>query len=248
MMRAMHQTIDIRTDDGTCPAHVFTPDGKGPWPGVLLYMDGIGMRPALLPIAEKIAQAGYYVLMPDVFYRAGAYTAPDPAKLFTDPDTRTAWFQKVHAAAGTDKIMRDTVAFIAHLEAYAKPGGIATTGYCMGGRLSLNAAGHFPDKIVASAAYHPGNLANDAPDSPHLLAGKIKAEVYVAAAMEDQSFPQEQIDRLEKALGDAKVAHTIEPYQCRHGWVPSDTPVHDAAGAEKHFQTLFALLRRRLPA
>jgi carboxymethylenebutenolidase len=244
-----HSTLQLETDDGTCPAHVYTPDGAGPWPGVLFFMDGIGMRPAIRAVAERLATSGFYVLMPDLFYRMGAYTAHEPAKLFGDPAIQKDWFTRV-TTSGTsvDNMMRDTKAYLAHLADHAKPGGVGITGYCMGGRLALSAAGHFPDRIVAAAAYHPGGLASDAPDSPHLLAPKIRAEVYVAAAMEDQSFPTAQIDKLEHALTEAKVVHTIETYPARHGWVPSDTPVHDAAQAERHYETLVALLRRRLPA
>ena len=243
-----HEQIEIETDDGRCPAHVFHPDGAGPWPGVLLYIDGIGMRPALVDMGARLATAGFYVLMPDLFYRAGAYTAPDPKQLFADEAVRNAWFKTAFQHVSGDKTMRDTRAFLAHFAAQkqVKSGKLGVTGYCMGGRMALLAAGTYPDRIAAAAAYHPGNLANDAPDSPHLLAPKIRARVYVGAAMEDQSFPEEQKQRLDKALTDAHVDHVIETYQARHGWVPSDTPVHDAAQAEKHWQTLTALMRDAL--
>ncbi|HUJ59797.1 MAG TPA: dienelactone hydrolase family protein [Kofleriaceae bacterium] len=241
-----HSEIQIETADGVCPAHVYHPAGAGPWPGVLMFIDGIGMRPALQDMAERLAGAGYYVLLPDLFYRAGPYTAPEPKQLFGDPEVRNAWFHKMVPAANAANIMRDCPAFFAHLAGakQVRQGKFATTGYCMGGRLSLMAAGTFPDRLAAAASYHGGNLANDAPDSPHLLAGKIKAKVYVAGAIEDQSFPDEQKQRLEQALTAAGVDHQIETYQARHGWVPSDTPVHDAAAAERHWQTLLALLQR----
>jgi carboxymethylenebutenolidase len=231
--------IEITTDDGVCPTYVF---GDAAAPNVLMYMDGIGMRPALHAIAERIAGAGFWVMLPDLFYRIGPYTAPEPAKLFGDPEVRAAWMQRLRATMNTASTMRDTRAFLAHMPA-AKVG---TTGYCMGGRFSLTAAGTYPDRIVAAAAYHPGNLANDAPDSPHLLASHIKARVYVAAASDDPSFPDEQIQRLATALGAAHVDHAIETYPAKHGWVPSDTPVHDAAQADRHYQTLTQLLRGAL--
>ena len=243
----MHHTIDITTADGTCPAHVFTPpDRDGLSPGVLFYMDGIGMRPALHAMGERLAKAGYYVLMPDLFYRAGAYTAPDPAKLFSDPDTRAAWFTKIKAHAEPAMIMRDTRAFLDHLgqQPNVAPKQFAITGYCMGGRLSLTAAATYPDEIVAAAAYHPGGLVTDAPDSPHKLVGSIKAKVYVGGAMEDASFTDEQRETLDQALTAAKVDHTVEKYPARHGWVPSDTPAHDPTQAERHWDTLLALLDR----
>jgi carboxymethylenebutenolidase len=228
--------ISIKTDDGTCPAYEF---GSGP--SVLFFIDGIGMRPAMHELGERLGKAGYHVLMPDVFYRLGEYTAPDPKALFSDPAVGQAWFQKVFQHASADKIMRDTKAFLAHL-----PGKVATTGYCMGGRLSITAAGTYPDRIVGAAAYHPGGLATDDPTSPHLLAGKIKAKLYIGAAKEDKSFDAAQQQRFTKALDDAHVDYKLEVYNAMHGWVPSDTPVHDDAAAEKHWTTLLDLLGKTL--
>ena len=123
---------------------------------------------------------------------------------------------------------------------------IGTTGYCMGGLMSLTAAGTYPDRIVAAASYHGGRLATDAPDSPHLLAPRIKARVYVAGAIEDQSFPDDMKARLEAALTDAGIDHKIETYQAKHGWVFRDTPVYDATAAERHWQTMLALFQAKL--
>jgi carboxymethylenebutenolidase len=240
--------IQIRTEDGTCPAHVFRPSASGPWPGVLFYMDGIGIRPALFAMGERLAAAGYYVLLPDLFYRSGPYTAIDPKTIFGDATKRAEWLSRFMSLATVANIMRDTRAFLAHLaaEAMVKQPFIGTTGYCMGGRMSLSAAGHFPERIAAAASYHGGNLANDAPDSPHLLASRIEATVYIAGAIEDPSFTDEQKDRLERALTDAHVDHRIETYPARHGWVPSDTPMHDPTAAERHWRTLIELFDRRL--
>jgi carboxymethylenebutenolidase len=234
----MPTSIEIRTEDGTCPAYVFEAGG----PSVLLYIDGIGMRPAMHELGERLAKEGYRTLMPDLFYRIGPYIAPDPKQLFADPAVRTAWFTRVSSTTKADSMMRDTRAYLDWLGA-AKVG---VTGYCMGGRMALTAAGHFPDRIAAAAAYHPGQIATEAPDSPHLLAPKIKASVYVGGAMEDVTFPDEHKQRLEAALTAAGVDHVIETYQARHGWVPSDTPVHDAAATERHWQTLLALFARTL--
>jgi len=243
-----HTTIEIRTEDGNCPTHVFQPAGSGPWPGVLFYMDGIGMRPALHLMGERLAKAGYFVLMPDLFYRAGAYTAPDPKDLFSNEATRKMWFAKISTNASVEMIMRDTKAFLAHLdgESHVRKGKYGCTGYCMGARMALTAAGTFPERFAAMAGYHPGNIATDAPDSPHLLAPKMKARVYIAGAIEDASFSDEQKQRLEQALTAAHVDHVIETYPARHGWVPSDTPVHDPAQAERHWTTLLDLFEKTL--
>jgi len=240
----MPTTIDITTEDGVCPTHVFQPPGAGPWPAVLFFMDGLGIRPALFEMAERLAGHGYHVVLPDLYYRSGPYEPLDARRIFSDPELRKTLFEKFMGKLGQANAMRDTravLAFLASQPAVA-PGKIGATGYCMGGGLAISAAGHFPERFAAVAAYHPGNLATDAPDSPHLQAPRIQSKVYVGGASDDPSFPDAMKVRLETALRDAGVDHTVETYPARHGWVPSDTLVHDAAQAERHWQTLFALL------
>lgn len=243
--------IEIRTPDGVCPASRFRPTGHGPWPAVIFFMDGIGPRPALFEMAERIAVDGYVVLLPDLFYRAGPYEPWDPAKLFSDPELRKAWFATYASTATITNVMKDTGAFLDYLAAepdVLQPK-VGTTGYCMGGRLSLSAAGTYPDRVAAAASFHGSNLATDAPDSPHLLAPRMKAEVYVAGADQDASFPPEMKARLEQALGGAGVDHRVEIYAgMRHGFVPRDTPVHNPEGAERHFRELLALFAATLKA
>jgi carboxymethylenebutenolidase len=240
--------VSIKTEDGNCPASVFEPaTGSGPWPGVLMYMDGIGIRPALFDIAQKLTDAGYVVLLPDLFYRID-YTPVDPTKLFSDPEMRKDWSTRVLPAATIPNIMRDTKSFIAFLSSHPKvrQSKIGTTGYCLGGRLSFAAAGTFPDQIAAAASYHASGLATDDPNSPHRLAPRIQARVYIAGAIEDAGFDDAQKERLDQALTDAGVDHLVETYPARHGWVPADTPVHDEAATERHWRTLLALLDQTL--
>jgi carboxymethylenebutenolidase len=167
----------------------------------------------------------------------------DPHTLFSDPQKRKVLMEKYFALATPANVMSDTRAFLDRLksEPDVRPGGIGTTGYCMGGLMSLTAAGTYPDEIVAAASYHGGRLASDAPDSPHLLAPRIKARLYIAGAIEDSSFPDDMKERLAAALAEARVDHAIETYPARHGWVFRDTPVHDAAAAERHWRTMIRL-------
>jgi carboxymethylenebutenolidase len=236
--------VAIQTADGVCPGYIHRPSGGAPWPACLVFMDGLAIRPALFELGERLATYGYYVLLPDLFYRSGPYEPMDPHAIFADPEKRKTLMEKFLAPATPAKIMSDTRAFLGYLAAQpdVRPGPIGTTGYCMGGLMSLSAAGTYPDRIAAAAAFHGGRLATDAPDSPHLLAARIKARVYVAGAIEDASFPDEMKQRLETALAAAGVDHAIETYPARHGWVFRDTPVYDAAAAERHWRSLISLL------
>jgi carboxymethylenebutenolidase len=242
--------LQIQTRDGSCPSYVYQPPGQGPWPGVLVFMDGLGIRPAMLEVGERIAAHGYFVLLPDLYYRSGPYAPMDPQTVFSDPEQRKVLFEKFMGPASTANILSDTRAFLDVLAGRAElqGSGIGTTGYCMGGRLSLAAAGTFPEQILAAAAYHPGRVATDAPDSPHLLAPRIRARVYIGQASEDPSFPEDMKALLETALTAANVDHRIETFPAQHGWVLRDTPVYDEAQSERHYQTLFALLDGTLRA
>jgi carboxymethylenebutenolidase len=211
-------------------------------------MDGLGWRPAFFEIADRLASNGYYVLLPNMFWRSGAFEPFDPKTVFAGgPEMER--LRKIISAVTDENAMRDTEAFLDFLATCPQVRDarkVACTGYCMGGRLSLSAAGHFPDRLAAAASYHGGGLATDSPDSPHRLAPAIKARVYIGAAIEDRGFDDAQKQRLEQALTDAGVEHTIETYQARHGWVPRDTPVHDPVATERHWQTLLELLERTM--
>lgn len=240
--------IEIKTADGNARAYRFQPNGNGPWPGVLMYMDALGIRPAMFELAEKLASYGYVVLLPDLFWRSGPYPPMDPRTVLGDPELRKKTIGKLMAETTPARVMRDTRAFIDGLRAQpnVRPGRIGTTGYCMGGLMSLIAAGTYPDEISAAASYHGGGLATDDPASPHWLAPKMKARIYVAGAIEDPGFPDEMKARLETALRDAGVDHRIETYQAKHGWTPRDMPVHDAAATERHWQSLTELFSTTL--
>ncbi|HET7546000.1 MAG TPA: dienelactone hydrolase family protein [Polyangiaceae bacterium] len=241
--------IEIATADGICPSFVFRPLGdNGPWPAVLMYMDGLGIRPAMLDLGLRLSKSGYFVLLPDLFYRAGPYEPLDARTVFADPEQRKRLSEKFGSHISQAKVMADTRAFLDYLgsEPDVRAGGVGVTGYCMGGMMALAAAGTYPERIVAAASFHGSRLASDAPDSPHLLAPKMKARIYVAGAIEDATFPDDMKQRLETALTDAGVEHVIETYPAKHGWVPADTPVYDVAQSERHFRELTALFSATL--
>lgn len=237
--------VAIATPDGEARAFVFRPDGAGPWPAVIFYMDAPAIRPALFDMCQRLADHGYYVLLPDVFWRAGPYAPIDIKAAMASDESRRAVFGKLMASTDAEKSTRDTGAFLAWLSKQSDVKGekVGVTGYCMGAGLALRAAGNFPDRVAAAGGFHGGRLVTDAPDSPHLLAPKIKARVYIAGADEDAGFPPEQADALREALTAAGVDNTVEIYAgAYHGYAPPDMPVYNEAAAERHWRELFRLL------
>ncbi|RAZ77155.1 dienelactone hydrolase family protein [Mesorhizobium atlanticum] len=231
------QDIEIRTQDGKAKARLFRPAAPAKV-GIILYMDIFGPRPALDQMAERIAGLGYAVLVPDLFYRYAPYGPFDPKTAFADEKTKALLLM---LSGGTTQGMtiRDGEAFLDALAAEGVDGPIGVVGYCMGGARALNAAAAYPDRIAAAASFHGGNLASDAPDSPHRKAASIEARVYVGVAGIDRSFPPEQSARLAEALRVAEVDHTIENYVgVGHGWCVPDHSVYDEAGAERHWKRL----------
>ena len=229
--------IEIKTEDGTAKAALVLP-ATASKAGIILYMDAFGPRAALYDMAERLAGEGYAVLVPDLFYRFGAYGPYDAKTAFSDEKLRAEIMGMV---GGTTQEMtqRDTAAFLEALSENGATGSIGAVGYCMGGGRALNAAATYPDRIVAAASFHGGRLASDAPDSPHNNEAKIKARVYVGTAGVDGSFPPEQSGRLAEALRIAGVDHIIENYVgSDHGWCIADHGVYNEKGAERHWSRL----------
>lgn len=240
------ETIDVETADGVANAYLVRPDDDQRHPGVLLIMDAFGLRAQIERMAERIAARGFAVLAPNVFYRAGRDPV-GPLPEMSDEAARGAFYAKLRPlieGLGNEEIVRDAAAYLDELERFARAP-IAITGYCMGGRLAWTIAAAFPDRVAALAGFHVGRLVTDGPDSPHLSAGEISAEVYLAAADNDQSMTPENIAALEAALEQAGVNYRSEVYEgASHGYTMADTPAYDADAAERHFNELFALLDR----
>ena len=234
----MRQDVEIQMADGVARAGLFAPAGPNATnSGVLLYCDAFGPRRALYGMAERLADAGYFVLVPDLFYRAAPY-GPFGTDAFGNSTTKA---QLMALLQGTTQAMTasDSGAFIAALEAAGATGRIGTVGYCFGGGRALTAAATYPEKIAAAASFHGGNLASDAPDSPHTKVAFIRGRVYVGMAGTDNSFPPAQSARLAEALREAGVDHILENYVgMAHGWAVSDHSVHDEKGTERHWKRL----------
>ncbi len=237
----------LTTQDGLCPTHVFSAEGHGTGPAIVFFMDAGGIRPAVFEMAQRLADAGYLVLVPDLYYRHGAYGPFDPVEVLKG-DFR-AVLGPLMATTGNAKAARDVGTLLAFLDARRDVEGrkVGAVGFCMGGGMAIAAAGTYPDRFAAVASFHGGNLATDAPDSPHAYAPRLKARLYIAAATNDTSYPPEMAGRLETALREAGVPFQAETYPAAHGWMKPDFPVFDEAAAERGWREMLAFFKRELP-
>jgi len=241
-----HETTIIAMRDGECSAHIFTAGAERSGPAIIFYMDAGGLRPAVFDMAERLSAAGYVVLLPDLFYRYGPYGPFDPKAVF-EGDVR-AILGPLMATTGNAKAAEDTEAFLAYLDTRSdvRGGKIGAVGFCMGGGMAIAAAGRQPDRFAAVASFHGGHLATDASDSPHRYAHALAAELYIAAAENDDSYPAAMAERFQHALDEAGVRYRTETYPAAHGWMKPDFPVYDEAAAERGWHEMLALFGRVL--
>lgn len=237
----------VTTADGTCPVTLHTPNGTGPWPAVIMYPDAGGARETMQEMADTLAGFGYAVLLPDVYYRYGQWAPFSMATAFSDPDERKR-LMGMMGSLTQDVMAADAAAFLDFLSGRPEvfDDRIGVCGYCMGGRVAFVVAGRFPDRIAAVGAIHAGGLVTDHGDSPHLLADRIKAVVYVGGAENDASFTPQHAETLDKALDAAGVTHMIDHYPAAHGYAVPDSPTYDGKAAERHWLALNALFKGAL--
>ncbi|WP_396932203.1 dienelactone hydrolase family protein [Mycolicibacterium sp.] len=229
----------VTTADGTCPVTLAVPAGQGPWPGVIMYPDAGGTRPTAVDMAAQLADLGYAVLVPDVYYRSGDWAPFDMETVFSDKSERQRLFSMIGSVT-PDAMASDARAFFDYLAARPEVTGetFGTTGYCMGGRTSLTVAGRVPERVAAAMSFHGGGLATDDPGSPHVLADQITAAVYVGGAQDDASFTKAQAKTLDDALTAAGVEHTIEWYPAEHGFAVPDNGPYNEAAAKRHWDAM----------
>ena len=193
--------------------------------------------PTFRAMADKLAGYGYAVLVPDVYYRDGDWAPFSMTTVFEDAAERSRLFEMISRV--TPEIMAaDATAYFDHLSSRPEVSGdsFGTTGYCMGGRISLVIAGRVPERVAAAMSFHGGGLATDDPGSPHLLAGRIRAAVYVGAAQNDRSFTSTDGRVLDEALTAAGVEHTIDFYAAFHGFAVPDNGPYDEPAARRHWE------------
>jgi carboxymethylenebutenolidase len=240
--------FELKTADGTCRCYAYTAPGEQPAPAVILFMDGLGIRPDLRGMAERLASNGFFVLLPNLYYRAGETPLFDPATMMSDPAQRDRMMELVRSVTSAG-VTRDTQACLDHLSGEPKVAGsrVGCVGYCMGGSIALRAAASFPDRVAAAASIHGAGLATDLPDSPHRGLGKVRGAVYVAVAGIDPWLQPGETERLREALVAAGTRHDVEMYpDVQHGFAANGTPMYDRAAAERHWERIVSLFRAEL--
>jgi carboxymethylenebutenolidase len=240
--------VEIKTPDGTTDAYFVHP-AAGKHPGVLIWPDIFGLRPAFRQMGQRLAEAGYTVVVVNPFYRTKkAPTAPEHAD-FNDPDTHKL-LMDLKATVNLATAMTDAQAFIPWLDQQAATDTkrrAGTMGYCMSGPFAFQTAAALPERVGAAASFHGGGLVTDQPDSPHLLIPKIKAQFLIAIAENDDQKQPAAKNVLRESFAKAGLPAEIEVYAgALHGWCPPDSAVYNAAQAEKAWERLLALFKKAL--
>jgi carboxymethylenebutenolidase len=252
----VEQNVDVRTPDGTCDAAFIHPT-TGAHPAVLIWTDVFGLRPAMREMGKRIAAEGYSVLVPNPFYRVAKAPVFQDISTFNFQTDRAKLAPLTGSIATPGAIEKDAVAFVAFLDAQPqvnKARKIGTQGYCMGGPLVMKTAAAVPGRVGAGASFHGGGLVTAMPDSPHLLAPKIKARMYFGIASNDDMTQPDAKDKLREAFAAAKVPAEIEVYAgALHGWCVPDMPaasgappIYNKTDAERAWGKLVALYKTAL--
>jgi carboxymethylenebutenolidase len=241
------EQIQIRTPDGTVDALLTRPTSDVPLPAVINLTDGLGFRQAFADQSKRIAEHGYVVLTPNIFYRTSKSPVFPFAPDFADERTRTR-FAELKAPLTPEAMARDGSAYVDFLASlpYVSSGPMAVIGFCFAGQFALRVAAARPDRIAAAASFHGGGLFTDAADSPHLLLPRVKAQLYFGHASNDQSMPAAAISKFEKALEEWGGNYESETYPARHGWMIPGREIYDPKESARGFDKLMELLDETL--
>jgi carboxymethylenebutenolidase len=249
--------VEVKTPDGTCDAAFIHP-ASGSHAGVLLWPDAFGLRPSMREMAKRLAAEGYSVLVPNPFYRVSKAPFTDASNFdFANPTDRAKLGPLMGSVNAPGNAEKDAVAYIAFLDAQKqvnKSKKIGTQGYCMGGPLVMKTCAAMPDRVGAGGSFHGGGLVTDKPDSPHLLAPKIKAKMYFGIAANDDKTQPDAKDKLKEAFEAVNNPAEIEVYsESQHGWCVPDMPkqangmpIYNKPDAERAWAKLTALYKKQL--
>ncbi len=235
--------VDISMRAGSSEAFLYCPEGDGRWPGILYLTDIGGIRAANREAAGRLANEGYAVLMPNVFYRTGRTPLEPPLRSLSGEAAKQR-LAELSQPLTPEAMEKDAAAYIRFLASQdcVRPGAMGVVGYCFTGKMALHTAAALPDKIAAAASFHGGGLFTDAPTSPHLTLPRIKARLYFGHATNDRSMPEEAIAKLDQALKAWGGNYESEVYKdAFHSWTSADSPVYNAPQAERAFQKLTEL-------
>jgi carboxymethylenebutenolidase len=244
----IERTLDIATKDGAMETFICHPERGGPYPAVFLLMDAPGIREELRDMARRLATVGYYVLLPNLYYRAGRETIFGPDVLDQGSPERER-MRAVRTKMTIPPVMEDVIAMLAFADRQneVKPGPVGAHGYCMSGPYALAAAARYPDRVTAAASFYGTWLVNDAEESPHQSLDKVKGELYIACAEHDELAPLPMVEELRSLFHRAGTAGEIELYPgVHHGFAFPQRWCYDKGAAERHWEQLIALYRRRL--
>ena len=234
------QELDISTSDGVMNTFITRPEGDGPYPMVMFLMDAPGKREELHDMARRLSSVGYYVMLPNLYYRR-------TREFVMTPDSREEMFGHMNSLTNA-MVCEDIQVLFDHAaqDPAAGQGPVGCVGYCMSGPFAFAAASAFPERIKASASLHGVRLFNDADDSPHLDAHKIQGEMYFGCAETDEWAPPEMIQGLDDYLAGKGIKYQVEWYpDTHHGFVfPQREGMYHKASAERHWERLFDLFRR----
>ena len=243
----IEQTVDIATRDGATTTFIVHPERDGPHPVILFFMDAPAIREELRDMARRIASAGYYVMLPNLYYRKGVMELADLPPL-PDDQARARMFDLMGSLT-IPLVMSDGAALLdfADRDPAASQARIATLGYCMSGQYAINFAARYPDRVAAAASVYGVQLVTDREDSPHLAAQKARGELYFACAEHDTYAPLEMVEALDQTLKAKNLNGEVELYPgVHHGFAFPQRAVYDKPAAERHWERLFALWRRTL--
>lgn len=244
----IEQTLDIATADGLMETFICRPERGGPHPAVLFLMDAPGIREELYDMARRLGTAGYVVALPNLYYRAGRDTKYGPDVLTHGSPEHTR-MRAVRTKMTIPPVMADIAVLLAFLDARpeVKPGRVGVHGYCMSGPYALAAAARYPDRIAAAASFYGTWLVSDAEESPHLNLGKAQGELYIACAEHDELAPLPMVEELKRLFDASGAAGELEIYAgVHHGFAFPQRWCYDKPAAERHWERLIALYRRRL--
>jgi carboxymethylenebutenolidase len=243
----IEQTVDIATKDGATTTFIAHPERDGAHPIILFFMDAPAIREELRDMARRIAAVGYYVMLPNLYYRRGVMELADLPPL-PDAEARARMFDLMGSLT-IPMVMDDGDALLnfADRDPAASKGKVGTLGYCMSGQYAINFAGRYPQRVGAAASVYGVQLVTDRPDSPHLMAQKAKGELYFACAEHDTYAPLEMVEALDQTVKAKNLNGEVELYPgVHHGFAFPQRAVYDKPAAERHWERLFALWRRTL--